>query len=509
MPLQPFQPNTHSIDAHQVFSDLPVGAMIVDPTTISQKYCRNVSGIHREVPLVLKPEDETQVAYIIQQANLHKIPLYPLSTGKNWGLGSKLPVVNGCALVDLSLMNKILEINPAQGYAVLEPGVTQGQLARHLAEHFPNLTFNLTGTFGETSVLGNTLDRGDGGAGPRIDDLIGVRGYLGNGKSFAVGGHWGTGGKDTQHVFRYAAGPDLVGLFTQSNYAITTQIIFRLMRRPERRYVIWGEVTNSALEPFLEALDHLFAQKVVPRATFNLGYANRFLQARTTLGDTSALGEQANNWNFFLIIDGAHTIAEAMCKKTESEISQHCESTGHYLVDSHPVPSERVPDFLRPILQPLRGFPDYESIQTVYKLTGTLIPENPNDLNVDETAFGMKSYIAVVPPSFRSISQAARIIADIRLKSGMNIKPSFFGDGRSLTTIHFRNDDPDQVKAAEHVELEIWNKMTEAGYPPYRVSIEQMERLCVLKEDSFEMVSQLKTVFDPNGILSPGRYSCL
>ena len=26
----------------------------------------------------------------------HRIPLYPFSTGKNWGLGSKLPVVDGC-----------------------------------------------------------------------------------------------------------------------------------------------------------------------------------------------------------------------------------------------------------------------------------------------------------------------------------------------------------------------------------------------------------------------------
>lgn len=54
------------------------------------------------VPLVLRPSSEDEVRRIVGLANEHRIALYPFSTGKNWGLGSKLPVIDGCVLVDLS-----------------------------------------------------------------------------------------------------------------------------------------------------------------------------------------------------------------------------------------------------------------------------------------------------------------------------------------------------------------------------------------------------------------------
>jgi 4-cresol dehydrogenase (hydroxylating) len=48
--------------------------------------------------------------------------------------------------------------------------------------------------------------------------------------------------------------------------------------------------------------------------------------------------------------------------------------------------------------------------------------------------------------------------------------------------------------------------MTEAGFPPYRASIDQMERLLRLRPEDFRLVRQLKSLWDPNGIIAPGRY---
>jgi 4-cresol dehydrogenase (hydroxylating) len=58
-------------------------------------------------------------------ANKFHVPIYVVSTGKNWGVGSKLPVKNGCALLILSEMKNIIEVNEKLRYAIIEPGVTQ------------------------------------------------------------------------------------------------------------------------------------------------------------------------------------------------------------------------------------------------------------------------------------------------------------------------------------------------------------------------------------------------
>src|SRR5258708_4909082 len=100
---------------------LPADCVVSDATVVEQRYLRN----------------EDEVLQIVSLANAHQIPLYPFSTGKNWGLGSKLPVVDGCVLVDLSRMDRIVEVNEAFAYAIIEPGVTQAHLAAHLKEHHP------------------------------------------------------------------------------------------------------------------------------------------------------------------------------------------------------------------------------------------------------------------------------------------------------------------------------------------------------------------------------------
>src|SRR5260370_12223062 len=93
-------------------------------------------------------------------ANEVRLPLYPISPGCNWGLGSKLPVRDGAALVDLSRMDRIHEVNETHGYAVIEPGVTQRKLHERLKDTQSAWYLSVTGSGAETSILGNALDRG-------------------------------------------------------------------------------------------------------------------------------------------------------------------------------------------------------------------------------------------------------------------------------------------------------------------------------------------------------------
>jgi len=67
---------------------LPPEAIVDDSTTLHERYGRNVTALRRRLPLALRPTTDEQVAHIVVVANAERIPLYPFSTGLNWGLGS-------------------------------------------------------------------------------------------------------------------------------------------------------------------------------------------------------------------------------------------------------------------------------------------------------------------------------------------------------------------------------------------------------------------------------------
>jgi 4-cresol dehydrogenase (hydroxylating) len=140
---------------------LPREFVLADEQAIQAAYGRNVTALRRAIPLVVRPGSEAEVAAVIRIANELRVALYAISTGRNWGLGSKLPARDGCVLVDLSRMNRIIEVSVDFAYAIIEPGVTQLQLATYLKDRHPGLTFNFTGSFAHTSIVGNVLERGD------------------------------------------------------------------------------------------------------------------------------------------------------------------------------------------------------------------------------------------------------------------------------------------------------------------------------------------------------------
>jgi 4-cresol dehydrogenase (hydroxylating) len=72
----------------------------------------------------LAPASVEQVQALVRIANEYRIPLYPISTGRNLTYGGSAPVYNGSVVLDLKRMNRILEINEAGAYCMVEPGVS-------------------------------------------------------------------------------------------------------------------------------------------------------------------------------------------------------------------------------------------------------------------------------------------------------------------------------------------------------------------------------------------------
>src|SRR5262245_6742444 len=76
---------------------------------------------------ILRPADRNELQDCVRIANHHRVPLYPISSGKNWGYGSRVPTSDG-VLLDLARMNRIVEYDDELAYVTIEPGVTQRQL---------------------------------------------------------------------------------------------------------------------------------------------------------------------------------------------------------------------------------------------------------------------------------------------------------------------------------------------------------------------------------------------
>jgi len=82
---------------------------------------------------VLRPADRDGVVAALAVAREYGAPLFPFSSGRNWGLGSRLPTADDGFLLDLSGLDKVRSIDVEHRYAIVEPGVNQRVLADAVA----------------------------------------------------------------------------------------------------------------------------------------------------------------------------------------------------------------------------------------------------------------------------------------------------------------------------------------------------------------------------------------
>jgi FAD/FMN-containing dehydrogenase len=94
-------------------------------------YARDYSVVPARMPgYVVRPQNVEDIQKIIKLANKNKIPVVPCSSGIHFH-GNTIPSQGGIVL-DLQRMNKILNIDNRNRVAMIEPGVTWGQLQKEL-----------------------------------------------------------------------------------------------------------------------------------------------------------------------------------------------------------------------------------------------------------------------------------------------------------------------------------------------------------------------------------------
>ena len=197
-------------------------------------YGADTSGVERVVPAALRVRDAATIPALMRIANQHRVAVYPISTGRNWGYGTALPARDECVILDLSALRSILHFDAELGVVTLEPGVTQGMLAEFLDAGKHPYMVPVTGAGPTCSLMGNALERGYGIT-PHFDHfgaVTDIEAVLADGSMYRTALRE-AGGEDLARLFKWGFGPYSVGLFTQGGFGVVTRMSIVLARRPE------------------------------------------------------------------------------------------------------------------------------------------------------------------------------------------------------------------------------------------------------------------------------------
>jgi glycolate oxidase len=197
------------------------------------------ASLPRPVDFVIMPETVEELQEIVKLANREKIPLVPMGGGLTLS-GLVIPIKAGI-IIDMKRMNKIIEINESSKYALIEAGVTTGQLMSYLNENYPNLQPPVPDAPPSATVAGNVLIHGSG----YLSQKYGDHGALINGLEVVLpmGDICKLGSASLSH-FWFARGPipDLIGLFISSfgTMGIITKLSIQLFDKPKFRDIVLG-----------------------------------------------------------------------------------------------------------------------------------------------------------------------------------------------------------------------------------------------------------------------------
>lgn len=196
---------------------------------------------------VVSPRTTEEIQKIVRLANESQIPIVPLGGGMSLA-GLAVPFRGGIVL-DLKRMDSIIEVNEKARYALVEAGVSQGQLTAYLERHYPYLTHSEPGAPPAATIGGNVAIHGQGDLahpyGFNSDMINGLEVVLPTGEVCRIGSCATGAGWFTLHPL-----PDL-GLFLGWNgtTGIITKVSIRLFPCKKIRGIGQFVVCDEGLVP--------------------------------------------------------------------------------------------------------------------------------------------------------------------------------------------------------------------------------------------------------------------
>jgi glycolate oxidase len=210
---------------------------------------------YRNTPdVVVLPENEAQVAAILQLCHAEKIAV--VARGAGTGLSAGAIPVDGAVLLVLAKLNRIKAIDPLARTAVVEPGVRNLAISEAVAQH--NLYYAPDPSSQIACSIGGNVAENSGGVhclkyGLTVHNILKLRALTIEGQVLEIG-------NDALD----APGYDLLALMTGSEgmLAVITEVTVKLLPRPERAQVVLAAFDDVAKAG--AAVGDIIAAGVVP-----------------------------------------------------------------------------------------------------------------------------------------------------------------------------------------------------------------------------------------------------
>lgn len=444
-----------------------------------------------------------QVQGIVKICNQYRIPIWTISTGRNFGYGTAAPVQRGQVILDLKKMNRIIKIDPDMCTALVEPGVTFQQLYDYIEENKLPLMLSFSAPSAIAGPLGNTMDRGVGYTpyGEHFMMQCGMEVVLANGDIYRTG-MGGVKGSNTWQIFKWGYGPTLDGLFTQANYGITTKMGFWLMPRPPAYKPFEVIFENEAdIVEIVDILRPLRIAQIIPNAVvianilWEAGSAH--LRRRDYIAEPGHTPDPIlekmqkdsgmGAWNLYAALYGTQEQIDVNWKIVTDAFRKH----GKGRIVTQEEAGDKQPFKYRAEL--MSGVPNLQEFG-LYNWRGG----------------GGSMWFAPVSEARGSECKKQALLAKrILHKYGLDYVAEFIVGPRDMhhvIDVLYDRTSEEETRRADACFSELLDEFEKEGYAVYRVNTRFQERVArsygPVKRD---VEHAIKRALDPNNILAPGR----
>ena len=470
-----------------------------DPIVLA-RYASDKSFTQSIAPsVVVNVQNAEQVEALVKWANETKTPLVPVSSGGPHHKGDTVPSVPGAVIVDLSKMKKVISINRTHRIAIVEPGVTYGEFLDALRKEkltvsmplAPRATKSVVGSVLETEPRLNALHQWC-----FLDPIRCVEVTWGDGTRMYTGEaamapmnleqQW------KKEMWQWeAVGPlmlDYYRLLTgaQGSMGIVSWASVRceLMPQAEKMYIVPANTLSALID---------FAYK-----TLRLRFSDQFFimnrsQLACLMGkdakEVNALREMLPPWAALVGICGRDFLPKERVAAQEADIAEIAQAFRLKFLPS--VPGLNGSDVLKRATTPCE---DGAYWKETYK-----------------GAFQDIFFVTTLDRSEKFIEAMYKLAGEAGYKRddiGVYLQPENMGTSYHCSfTLPYNPDDRKETATVKKLFEKASNEFASLGayyMRPYGI----WSRLQLNKDaQSYQALQLLKGIFDPNGIMNPGKLS--
>lgn len=447
----------------RLLAGLPAEAILTDPD-VTASYANDMASFcpAGTPAVVVLPRTVEEVQHVMRTATELRVPVVP--QGARSGLSGAANASDGCIVLSLTRMDRILEINPVDRVAVVEPGVINAALSRAVEEH--GLYYPPDPSSWEMCTIGGNIGTGSGGLccvkyGVTAEYVLGLDVVLADGRLMSTG----------RRTAKGVAGYDLTRLFvgSEGSLGIVVRAVLALRPKPPRQLVLAAEFSSAA--DACDAVCRIMAGGHVPSLLE--------LMDRTTVKAVNALGHMGLPESTEALLLAAFDTPDPAADL--AALGALCEAAGATEV----VPAEDAAES-ELLLQARRtALVALEAVKGTTMIDDVCVP---------------RSRLAEMLEGVERIAEKYRLTIGVCAHAG---------DGNTHPTVCFDAQDADESRRARESFDEIMALGLELGG-----TITGEHGVGVLKKEwlarevgpvGLEMQRAVKQVFDPLGILNPGK----